>query len=223
MFRDHQINRNAIRDRYCQQCARRGGDPTVDTIDVDPAPAAVERHHLDPMHLIGQRDCRELQHLPSEGKPATHHLAHRLLAPETKIKARTKLRPSARNAGYNSETLTPCRNFEPGDSARHGYFVDCPRGIDVTRGERRMRCAARSTPLTCCPLARLLGAGSAVPPTTHPPARSRPPVPAVVRRSVRNRARFDRRYEWCWDPPPPVRRGAWPCRPGYPGTRRCHP
>jgi hypothetical protein len=48
----NEIDRDAIGDSHRQEDPRRGRDPPVDSLDLDPALADIQAHHLDAVHLV---------------------------------------------------------------------------------------------------------------------------------------------------------------------------
>jgi hypothetical protein len=48
----HEIDRHTVGDRHREQDSGCGGNPAVDSIDLDPAAARIEAHELDPVHLV---------------------------------------------------------------------------------------------------------------------------------------------------------------------------
>jgi hypothetical protein len=78
-----QIHRDAVGDCDGEQDVGCGRDPAVDPLVLNPAGAALDGHHLSAMDLIAEDHRAEFCHPTAEGEPAAHHLADRLVAPES--------------------------------------------------------------------------------------------------------------------------------------------
>ncbi len=200
--RRHQVDRDTIGDGYGEEDTACGGHPAVDALDLDPAGAGIQAHDLDAMHLIAESDSRKSAQGTSEGEPAAHYVTDRRLAPEAEIEASARIAAAASDAGDDSVSFFPMRNFEAWNLSGDDLFPD----LDVTDF-----CAA---PLPRWP---------AVQPATRPPFRSPHPEPEGARRSARIHARSVPRYEWCWVLRRRERPGAWPSRRGCRAIRRCRP
>jgi hypothetical protein len=125
--RGHQINRHTVGDRHSEQDSGCGGNPTVDSIDLDPAATRIEAHELDPVDLVAQSHSVKAREPATKREPPAHDLADRLPAPESEIEAPAGLGPAAGDAGDYAVTLLPAGNLEPGNISNDGGLSGLPR------------------------------------------------------------------------------------------------
>jgi hypothetical protein len=122
--RSNQIDRHAVGDGHHEEDSRRGGDPTVNSLDLDPACPAIDPQDLDAVDLIPQDHSREFEHASPKGEPTAHHLPDRLLAPKTEIEATALRGATPGYAGDNAEPFLPAGNFESGNGTGDGCFAE---------------------------------------------------------------------------------------------------
>lgn len=116
---DDEVDRYAIGDGNSQENSRIGGDPPVDPFDLGPSVRFIDLHDGYAVNLIAEDDGVEASHLPPEAKPAIHHFAYWLRAPESQVESSPRISAAAGDAGVNAITLTPTGNLKPGDLPRH--------------------------------------------------------------------------------------------------------
>ena len=121
---NNEIDRDAIGDRYGQEDPWRGSDPAVYPLDLDPPASGIQTHHLDPVHLVAQRNGREFGQRVAERAPATHHIPNRCGAPEAEIEPTTGLGAASGDAGNDTVTFAPTRDLEPGDGSGNWGLAD---------------------------------------------------------------------------------------------------
>jgi hypothetical protein len=199
--RSNQIHRHAVGDRHRQENSRRGGDPPVDPLDLNPAATSIDAHDLDAMDLVAEDDRLKAGHCSTKGQPAAHHLTNRFRAPKTEIKPTAGAFTSAGNPGDYPVVVSPTGDLVEREGRSGRSFRNCSRA---------------STDLPASPLTRF-------PASTHPPARSRHRGRAAARRCARTLARSGQRCGSCWSPPPRERQGASPSRRECRATPPCRP
>jgi hypothetical protein len=120
----NEIDRDAIGDGYGQQDPRRGSDPPIYSLDLDPPAAGIQAHHLDAVRLVAQRHGREFGQLPAERPPAAHHLTNRCVTPEAEVEPATRLGAAAGDAGDDTVSLPPTGDFQAGHRAGNADLLD---------------------------------------------------------------------------------------------------
>jgi hypothetical protein len=121
---DDEVDGHAIGDSNSQENSRIGSDPPVDPFDLDPSVRLIDLHHGNAVNLIAKHDGVEVSHLSPEAKPAIHHFAYWLGAPESQVESAPRLRAAAGDAGANSVELTPTGNLKPRDGSGNCYLGD---------------------------------------------------------------------------------------------------
>jgi hypothetical protein len=129
--RGDQVDRDTIGDRYGKEDAPGGSNPAVDTLDLDPAGAGIQAHDLHAMDLIAKSDSLKSADGATEGEPAAHHIADRLLAPETEIEASARIGATTSDPGDYAVPFLPIRDLEARDISRDRRFPDLDDATDV--------------------------------------------------------------------------------------------
>lgn len=124
LARCHQVYRYTISNGHGEQNARRGGDPTIHAIDVDPTAAGIEAHDLDTVHLQAEGARAKVAQLPAECEPAAHDFAYRLRTPEAEIEPAARLGSPAGDPGDDAVPFTPRGDLESGNGAWNRGFSD---------------------------------------------------------------------------------------------------
>jgi hypothetical protein len=99
---DYEVDGYAIGDGKSQENSRIGGDPPVYPFYLDPSVCLIDLHYRNAVNLVAEHDSVEVSHLSSEAKPAIHHFAYRLRAPESQVESPLRLDAAARYAGANA-------------------------------------------------------------------------------------------------------------------------
>lgn len=99
---DNEVDGYAIGDGNSEENSRIGGDPPVDPFNLDPPVCLIDLHYGNAVNLIAQHDGVEVSHLSPEAKPAIHHFAYWLHAPESQVEPPPWLGAAAGDAGANA-------------------------------------------------------------------------------------------------------------------------
>ena len=98
---DDEVDGDAIGDGNSQENSRIGGNPPIDPFNLDPTVGLIHPHHRNAVNLIAEYNGLEISHLSPVAKPAIHHFAYRLRAPESQVEAPSHFGAAAGDAGSN--------------------------------------------------------------------------------------------------------------------------
>jgi len=108
----YQVYGYAVGDGYGKKNPGDRRNPAIDPLDLNPAPAGVDAHDFDAVHLVAKHDRLELRQLTTKGEPARHHVSHGLPAPETEVEATAGIGTPAGNSRDYPVLFSPAGDFE---------------------------------------------------------------------------------------------------------------